>query len=164
MSPKPSRPVTRRRCVICREHFTARRRDARYCSGKCRQRANRARQVSDDLDREIEVARRYYWALVRLAAESRGVGMSQILTEQSQTVDAQGNVFMGGRMGGMGPGARLVGHTTPARPGWTAWGLEAAGPPFSPPPFEAPKDEPERAQRSAAIRQRAAARRQRGGT
>jgi hypothetical protein len=161
MSPKPSRPVTRK-CAICRASFTAKRRDARYCSGKCRQRATRARQASDDINREIEAARRYYWALVRLAAEARGVGVSQILTEQSQSVDAQGNVFMGGRLGGLGPGAKLVGRVTPHRPGWTAWGLEAAGPPFSPPPFEAPKDDPERAERAAAIRKRAATRRRRG--
>lgn len=137
MSPKPSRAVTRQRCVLCGDRFTARRRDARYCSGKCRQRAARARVAAGELAQEIEATRRRYWELVRLAAEARGVDMSRVVTEQAQSVDEQGNVYMGGPMGGLGAGARLVGHTTPPRPGWSTWGLEAAGPPFCPPPTTA---------------------------
>jgi hypothetical protein len=150
VSRKPSRPVTRPKCAACAQPFLARRKDARFCSGRCRQRAARARAASDDLAREVEAARRHYWALVRRAAEARGVELSQVVTEQAQSVDERGNVYMGGR---------LVGHVEPHRPGWSAWGLEAAGPPFSPPPSASPKNEPERIERVAAIRHRAAQRR-----
>jgi hypothetical protein len=126
---KPSPPVTRPRCVTCGRKFISRRADARYCSGRCRQRANRARQTTADIDREIEAARRQYWALVRRKAEARGVSESQILTAEAQLVDGDGRVFMHGRH---------VGNTTPHRPGWSAWGLEAGGRPFSPPPAGVP--------------------------
>ena len=123
----PSRPVTRPRCVTCQRKFVSHRADARYCSGRCRQRANRARQTCTDIDRAIQTARRHYWDLVRRKAEARGVPLSQVLTGEAQTVDEQGNVFMHGQP---------VGTTTPGRPGWTRCGLEAAGPPFLPPPWD----------------------------
>lgn len=121
---KPSRTVTRPRCPTCERKFVARRADARYCSGRCRQRANRARQTSADIDREIEAARRYYWTLIRRKAEAAGETLSQVLTDEAQFVDADGNVRMHGA---------IVGTATPRRAGWAAWGLEAAGRPFSPP-------------------------------
>ena len=83
----------------------------------------------DDLAREIDEARAHYWALVRKYAEARGLNLSQVVTEQAQFVDADGNVRIGA-MGNLGP---VIGRTTPHRPGWAAWGLETAGPPFSPP-------------------------------
>jgi hypothetical protein len=103
------------------------------CSPACRQRAARARAGQDDLQREIDATRARYWRLVRLQAERRGLSQSQIVTEQAQFVAANGDAFMGGPGGGLGPGSRLVAHTTPARAGGSRWGLEAAGPPFSPP-------------------------------
>ena len=124
MSEKTSRAVTRAKCVVCEKKFKATRKDARYCSAACRQRAARARAGQDDLAREIDAAKAHYWALVRKEAEARGRSVSQVVTEQAQYVDVDGSVYIGGR---------LVGHTTPHRPGWAAWGLEAAGPPFSPP-------------------------------
>lgn len=154
MSHKPSRPVTRRPCVACAQPFTARRKDARYCSGRCRQRGARARAAGDELAVQIEAARRYYWALVRRAAEARAVSVSQVVTEQSQFVDEQGNVYMGGK-GGIGEGAQLVGHVEPHRPGWASWGLEAAGPPFSAPPSGPAQEEPERQARVARVKARA---------
>ena len=51
---------------------------------------------------------------------------SQVLTGEAQLVNEAGEVFMHGRQ---------VGTTTPHRPGWAAWGLEAAGAPFNPPPY-----------------------------
>jgi hypothetical protein len=57
-------------------------------------------------------------------AEARGVTVSQINTEQAQFIDETGNVYIGGK---------FVGTTKPPRPGWSHHGLEAAGPPFSPP-------------------------------
>ncbi len=61
--------------------------------------------------------------------------MSQVVTAEAQFVDVEGNVYMGGPTGGLDPAdRRLVGRTTPHRPGWAAWGLEAAGPPPPPPP------------------------------
>jgi hypothetical protein len=122
---QPSRPVTRPRCVTCGHKFIAHRSDARYCSGRCRQRANRARQESTDLDLQIEAARRQYWTLVRRKAAAQGVSLSQVLTHEAQTVDPDGRVFMHGVQ---------VGTTRPPRPGWTTWGLEAAAAPFKPPP------------------------------
>jgi hypothetical protein len=129
----PLRAVTRVRCA-CGTKFKAARRDAAYCSAKCRQRAFRAREASDDIDREITEARLTYWRLVRSKAEAEGKSESQILTAQSQFVDEHGNVYMGGNgpMGGLGDGRQLVGRAA-ARPGWDSWGLEAAGPPFAPP-------------------------------
>ncbi|MDQ6875797.1 MAG: hypothetical protein M3042_12140 [Actinomycetota bacterium] len=110
---------------MCERKFTATRKDARYCSGACRQRASRARASQDDLTREIEAARLHYWALIRQQAEARG--MSHVETAQARFVAANGDV----RIGFDGP---VVGRTTPFRRGWAAWGLEAAGPPFCPPP------------------------------
>lgn len=60
--------------------------------------------------------------------------MSQVVTAEAQFVDEDGNVYMGGANGGLGSGATLVRHTEPHRLGWAGWGLEAAGPPWSPPP------------------------------
>jgi hypothetical protein len=123
---KVSRPVTRRRCVSCEKSFTAKRRDARYCSAKCRQRATRARAGADDIDQAIDRAKSTYWGLVRRKAEAQGVSVSQVITGEAQYVDAAGNVFVRGRH---------VGHTSPhpAGPQWSSWGLEAAGLPWSPP-------------------------------
>jgi hypothetical protein len=129
---KPSRSVTRLRCVVCDARFAARRCDARYCSGKCRQQATRSRKASAS-GLSLTELRRAYWAAVRREAQARGVTQSQIVTEQAHFVDEAGNVFMGGSMHGLGPDAQLVGKSTPLRPGWACWGLEAAGPPFSPP-------------------------------
>lgn len=122
--PKPSRAVTAR-CVACQRRFTPARRDQRYCSAACRQRAHRARAKLDALDRQIEAARRRYWSLIRERAEALAVSESEVLMDEAQTVDEHGNVFMHGEH---------VGHTTPMKPGWTGWGLEAAGPPWMPPP------------------------------
>jgi hypothetical protein len=133
---KPSRAVKSRQCPVCASKFRPHRRDALYCSGTCRQRALRARNQSEgcDLDGEIEAARLRYWGLVKLKAESTSVSVSQVMTAQSQFVDADGNVYMGGgKMGGIGEGRRLVGKVADQRPGWHAWGLEAAGAPFVPP-------------------------------
>ena len=123
---------------MCRASFRASRRDAKYCSGKCRQRALAARATSTDLDREIEATRVQYWELVHRQAEASGQSVSQILTAQSQFVDEAGNVYMGGEgMGGMGEGRRLVGKTAPPHGGgWCAWGLEAAPAPCKPPPHD----------------------------
>ena len=90
----------------------------------------------------------HYWNLIRRQAEATEQSVSQILTAQSQFVDGAGNVYMGGEgMGGIGEGRRLVGRTTPPRPGWETWGLEAVGPPFMPPP-------PARAARKEIVRWR----------
>jgi hypothetical protein len=63
------------------------------------------------------------WRLVREKAEALRVSMSQIVTDEAQFVDGNGNVFMHGK---------LVGKTgCEVRPGWSSWGAEAAGPPFS---------------------------------
>ena len=124
---QPSRPVTRPRCVTCGRKFIAHRADARHCSGRCRQRANRARKTTTDIDRAIEVARRHYWNLIRIKAEGQGCSQLKVLTGEAQLVDEDGNVFMHGQH---------VGTTTKPRPGWSTWGLEAAGPPFVPPPFQ----------------------------
>lgn len=134
MTTKPSRNVTRARCVVCDKKYKATRRDARYCSGTCRQRATRARAQCSDIDREIEEARKQYWDAVRRKAEANGLHLSQVLTAEAQFVDEDGNVYMGGdTIGGVGGSRRLVGRTEPIRSGWAAWGLEAAGAPFSPP-------------------------------
>ena len=134
-----SRNVTRRKCATCSSSFRPKRRDAKYCSASCRQRAHRARSRPGEPEREIEDARQLYWRLVAEYAMARGASQEKILIEQSQRVDGEGNVYMGcedGGMGGMGPKARLVGKVTSSRPSWTGWGLEAAGPPYSPPPSD----------------------------
>lgn len=124
---KASRPVTQP-CATCRRRFTPARGDARYCSAACRQRAHRARANLDDLDRRIEAARLHYWQLVREKAEAHGVEASRVVTDEAQEVDLDGAVHMHGQ---------VVGHTTPHRAGWAAWGLQAAGPPWSAPPSDA---------------------------
>lgn len=124
MPKEPSRTVTRTRCVVCGGKFTAGRRDARYCSGRCRQRAQRARADQDDLLRQIGEAKRHYWGLVRRYAEALGTTESQVLTGEAQFVDEAGNVYIRDE---------FAGHTAPAASGGAAWGLEAAGPPWSPP-------------------------------
>ena len=131
---KPSRPVTRTSCVTCQQKFKPGRADQRYCSNACRARAHRARARLDDLDREIKEARRHYWGLIRRKAEALGTSESGVLTAEAQFVDEDGNVYMGGANGDPLSGGTLVGHTEPHRLGWQTWGLEAAGPPWSPPP------------------------------
>jgi hypothetical protein len=115
------------KCLVCERRFTPARRDARYCSPACRQRAHRGRSQQDDLHREIEATRRRYWQLV---AQLNAHDGDQAVTNLSQLVTENGDVYMHGK---------LVGQTTPHRPGWAAWGLEAAGPPFMPPPAGPPK-------------------------
>ena len=119
---QPSRAVT---CATCRKRFAPARSDARYCSAACRQKAARARGQLIDLDRRIEAARLLYWRLVREKAQALGVEVGfGVMTGESQEVDDQGHVTMHGK---------IVGKTTPARKGWTVYGLEAAGAPYSPP-------------------------------
>ena len=123
-SREPSRTVTRGRCASCGAKFKARRRDARYCSGRCRQRALRARAEQGDLLRQLEEAKRHYWGLVRRYAEALGEPESRVLELESQFVDEAGNVWIRGE---------FAGHGRPPARGDAAWGLEAAGPPWSPP-------------------------------
>jgi len=132
----PSRAVTRRTCAGCGQRFRTGRSDQRYCSGACRQRAHRARAQLDSFDRAIEAARLHYWSLVREKALARGVPQSQVVTDEAHFITEDGDVWTGW---GPGSGGRLVGHTEPHRPGWAAWGLEAAGPPWSAPPAVPPK-------------------------
>ena len=66
----------------------------------------------------------YEWAV------SRGVDVSQVLTDQAVYVDADGNVFRGFP----GSNGDFLGRINPNHRGWASWGLEAAGPPFNPPP------------------------------
>jgi hypothetical protein len=121
---KPSRAVTRIRCVVCDAKFTPSRRDARYCSARCRQRAARARADADDLARRIDEARSLYWKLVQQYAEARGIRPGGKHVGPVATVTEAGEVWIDGRM---------AGWARPQRPGWTTWGLEAAPPPFMPP-------------------------------
>jgi hypothetical protein len=120
----------RRVCVVCEAKFAAKRKDARYCSGRCRQRAARARPLQDELARRIDDTRRLYWELVQQYAEAVGVSMTDVCTELSPTVTSNGEVYIRGEH---------VGWAKPQRPGWTAWGLEAAPPPFLPPTVGAHK-------------------------
>jgi hypothetical protein len=116
---KASQPVTRE-CAACGAKFKAARKDKRYCSGRCRQRALRARDnQQDDLLREIEETKRRYWELVDCYREATGR-----MPIQTQFVDEHGNVFIGNR---------LVGRSRLHEVGWAFWGNEAAGPGFSPP-------------------------------
>lgn len=117
----------RRDCVVCGAKFTAKRSDARYCSGRCRQSALRARSGEDTLGqlaRLIDETRSLYWKLVQQYAEARGIRPESVLTELSPTVTDGGEVYVGGK---------FAGWAEPRRPGWSAWGLEAAPPPFLPP-------------------------------
>jgi hypothetical protein len=123
LAARPSRAVTQR-CQGCERRFAPSRRDARYCSGACRQRAHRARADVHDIDRQIDEAKARYWRLIRRKAEALSVHVSRIVTDEAQFVDPEGNVYVRGK---------LAGAVRPNRPGWAAWGLEAAGPPFSPP-------------------------------
>lgn len=59
--------------------------------------------------------------------------MSQVVTEQSQTVTPDGTVYAGFP----GEHSQPIGKTAPPPRGWTTWGLEAAGPPYEPPPMGA---------------------------
>jgi len=124
------RNVTRK-CVVCERPFRPHRRDARYCSSKCRQRAHRCRVSTTDIDRRIEATRLEYWKLIAEKAAALGRHRSNILTGESQYVDEAGNVFVGGVLGG--GGWRFAGRIEAGWAGWTAWGLEAAGPPWAPP-------------------------------
>ncbi|MER9967549.1 hypothetical protein [Mesorhizobium sp. M0060] len=113
----------------------SKRRDARYCSNACRQRAARAREQFPDLgelDKAIEAARLDYWALIAMKARATGRHEGEVLTDEAVYVDGGGNVFRCGR--NMGPNGRWAGKVKPSRPGWDAWGVEAAGPPHNPPP------------------------------
>ena len=115
------------RCIACAKGFRPRRKDNRYCSGACRQRARRARRELGNLDQQIEEARHRYWALIQMKAEATGGNRSRIVTDEAQLVDEEGNVFMKGKhVGKVKP--------DPHREGWSMWGIEAAGPPFSAPP------------------------------
>ena len=78
---KQSRAVTP--CFACGGKVVAQRADARYCSGRCRQRASRARQASQDIDREIEAARLRYWTLVRRKAAACGISVAQVLAGEA---------------------------------------------------------------------------------
>jgi predicted nucleic acid-binding Zn ribbon protein len=118
---KPSRAVT---CVVCEAKFKPTRRDARYCSARCRQRAARARVDEDTLPAEIDAAKAHYWTLVQRYAEACGITRAGVCTAESQTVEPCGHVLIRGE---------LVGRVKPERDGWAQWGLEAAGPPYSPP-------------------------------
>ena len=89
-----------------------------------------------DIDQKIEAARLKYWSLIKQKAEGLGITKSEVLTGQAQFVDEKGNVYMGAKPGQMANhNSKLVGKTAPPRAGWCAWGLEAAGPPFSAPPW-----------------------------
>jgi hypothetical protein len=123
-SQETSRTVTRARCAACGAKFKASRRDARYCSGRCRQRALRARAEQDDLLRQLEEAKRHYWGLVRRYAEALGEPESRVLEGEAQFVDEARNVWIRGE---------FAGHGRPPRSGEAGWGLEPAGPPWSPP-------------------------------
>lgn len=139
MSNNTSRVVTAKRkarkCVCCGNTFKPAREDARYCSPRCRQRARRARDATDgmaELDREIERARLEYWRLIAQKARALGRSPAEVSTSESQYVDTDGNVWLGGVMDGS-PWRYAGKLPGPGRPGWSAWGLEAAGPPWSPP-------------------------------
>jgi hypothetical protein len=127
----PSRTVTRSKCVTCGKKFQARRADARHCSGRCRQRAQRARERAEDLDVAIDEARRRYWDLIRQKAEATGRSQAEVITDESVTV-IDGSVYRG-LVHPDDPDKQLLGRTMAGRPGWAGWGLEAAGPPFNPP-------------------------------
>jgi len=115
----------KRGCLACVKRFRPTRVDARYCSAACRQRAHRARAHIARIDREIEATRLHYWQLIERKAHALGVSVGEVLVDESQSVDDQGQVEIHGR---------LVGKKNVRRPGWTQWGLESAGAPWSPPP------------------------------
>lgn len=123
-------------CVICNAKFRPRRADARYCSARCRQKAQRARDNSGDmgtLDHRIEAARLEYWSLIAQKAHALGRSRSQILSaSEAQYVDLDGHVWVGGVLGQAG-GWRCAGKIVQSRAGWERWGNEAAGPPWASP-------------------------------
>jgi len=132
-SAKPSRPVTVRCAAAdCRNRFVPRRKDALYCSGACRQRKHRAAASTTDIDRAIERARVAYWALVLEKALKLGYPRNKVLSEESQYIDLDGNVYFGP----LGKPVRHAGNQgkPPRHLGWHSWGLEAAGPPWCAPP------------------------------
>nr|MBA2600732.1 hypothetical protein [Actinomycetota bacterium] len=134
--PKPSQSVTRTkvRCAGCGTKFVQSRRDNRYCSGACRQRAHRARGGVSDIDRRLDEAKALYWDLIREKVEATGRTESQVLTDEAQWV-IDSNVYVRGE---------LVGQAQPFRPNWDTWGLEAAPAPFAPPTDFATQREEER--------------------
>src|SRR5262245_25840363 len=97
---KPSRSVTR--TCSCGQKFRPKRRDAKFCSGRCRQRAVRAGRLVSNIDAEIEHHRLAYWAAIKRKAEANRISVAEVLTGESQRVEPDGRVFMGGSMGGMG--------------------------------------------------------------
>ena len=129
MSEEPSRSVTKK-CVTCGKKFKANRSDAKYCTQACRQSAHRARAELDDLDREIEEARLHYWELIAKKAKALGRVKTQALGEESVYLDMNGQVWMGGVLGG--GEWRLAGNLK-EKGNWDVWGLDAAGPPWAPP-------------------------------
>ncbi len=118
--------AAKRKCSICGHRYQAKRADSRYCSSACRQRAFRMRADDEErLQLEIDEAARHYWGLVAKLAVTRGESRGKVLSGRlSQFVDGEGNVYIRGRLAGRG---------TPNQPGFAAWGLEAAGPPWCPP-------------------------------
>jgi ParB family chromosome partitioning protein len=87
---------------------------------------------NEPLDKQIETARLTYWQLIAQKAASLGRTKTEVLSEESQYVDRDGNVWFGGVLGN-GPWRRRAGRTEPPRTGWETSGLEAAGPPWCPP-------------------------------
>lgn len=134
---KPSRTVTAK-CVVCARRFKPARIDAKYCKDACRQFAQRRRDRQPDYALEIEKARMHYWSLMYDEAIRRGVSKSELLSDQTQIVDLNGDVWMGAFPGK--PGARWVGNTGcgPHRPGFVGMGAECAPPPWRVPPFVPP--------------------------
>ncbi len=123
---KNGAPKRRKKCAECGESFRTRRADARFCSGACRQRTHRLR--SNDVHgllQQVDATRRQYWILVDQLRATLGWSKTSVLSELlAQFVDGQGRIYLRGQ---------LIGQGQLTRPGWTSWGLEAAGPPFCPP-------------------------------
>ena len=126
--PKPLRAVTVK-CAVCESRFRPTRKDGRYCSAACRQSAYRSRAQLPVLQRQVEAARLQYWKLAGEYAVATGCEAA----DDVQYVDMDGKVYIGRRYN---VGGRYVGWVPSNRPGWATWGLEAAGPPFSPPPLQ----------------------------
>ena len=123
---KNGAPKRRKKCAECGASFRTRRADARFCSGACRQRTHRLR--SNDVHgllQQVDATRRQYWKLVDQLRATLGWPKSKVLSDLlAQFVDGQGRIYLRGQ---------LIGQGQLTRPGWTCWGLEAAGPPFCPP-------------------------------
>ena len=90
----------KRGCLACVKRFRPTRLDARYCSAACRQRAHRARAHIARIDREIEATRLHYWQLIERKAHALGVSVGEVLVDESQSVDDQGQVEIHGRLVG----------------------------------------------------------------